>query len=288
MKLNNNNGSRTSSFAQKLWFSSCGVGLFILCGAAHALCTNNTSPASWTNPAHWSGTCTSGPTAGESIAVTANSVVNIPAGAFTVAGLTLNDGVDLVGAGSAATTLTSNGAVFFQGSSASIRLNNITVSGSTTAVLRVLHTLELNNSDLRNKFTSATASEIAANVQITLDGTSNFYNDSGAKLTVFGGAAFNRSAVTAGAKFFRNLSVVNNALDIQGASAFNVDLENQGEIVLPNLASALTVPDGANFSMASANALLTGLGKIIAINNDITIANGKVAGSLKFQVASGK
>ncbi len=276
-----NFASRIYSRVQQLTLA---LALMLGCSAVQAICTSNANPASWTNPSHWVGTCTGGPNAAETVVVLANTVVNIPAGSFSVAGLTLNDGVDLNGASSASTFITSTGDINFQGSSLSIRLNNISVSGSAAGALKVMHNIEINNGILRNKYTGGVPSEVVAGKTVTFDGSSTFFNDVGAKLKIFGGTTFVKSPVTGGPKSFRNFSAANNAVDIQGAVSIQVEIENDGEIFFPNLSSELTIPDGFVFDMSDSNSVLTGSGKLIAAANDITIANGRVSGSMQFQV----
>jgi uncharacterized repeat protein (TIGR01451 family) len=253
----------------------------------HAICTSNGSTVSWTVPGNWTGTCTGGPNGTENVVVLSGTTVNFPAGTVTAASLVLNDGVALVGNVSP-TTLVATGGITFQGSSASIQLNGISVATGPSGPLLIGHNIEINNSTLRNFNTSATSSVVNNNVTVTFDGTASFQNENNAKLKFNSGAQLIASAVTAGSKVFKNRSSANNGLDIQGAVSATVEFENEGEIVFPNAVSVLTVGNGTNFTMTTASSVLTGLGKLAATNNDITIGAGKVNGTMTIQVATGK
>ncbi len=263
------------------------MGILLFAPLAQAVCTSNGVTVSWTVPGNWTGTCTGGPNASENVVILPNTTVNFPAGTVTAASLVVNDGVVLAGNVSA-TTLIATGGITFQGSSSSIQLNGISVATGPSGVLQIGHNIEINNSTLRNFNTSATTSLINNNVTVTFDGTANFQNENNAKLRINPGVQLIASAVTAGPKIFKNNSSANNALDIQGALSVTVDFDNGGEVVFPNAVSVLTIPNGTQFTMAGANSLLTGMGKLAASNGDITLADGKVNGTLTIQVGTGK
>ena len=250
---------------------------------AEAVCTSNGSAVSWTNPSNWTGTCTGGPSSTENVVVLANTTVNFPAGTVSANSLILNDGVTLAGNVSA-TTLSSTTGITFQGSSVSIQLNNISVATGSAGVLQISHNLEINNSTLRNFNTSATTSVIGPGVTITLDGVSTFQNGVGAKLRIDNNASIIASALTPGFKVFRNLSAVSNAVDVQGLATISVAINNSGEIRLPNGSSHLALSDGNLYSTLSANALITGLGKLSAAANNLVITAGTVSGTVTLEV----